>query len=146
MTSVSAGKIGPVGGITRSSGDGRGSATGQALGTIAADVAARITGELNLAVDPDGRGGKPGALRDLYGIDDIAARLAEQLGASPFEAGEINRVLNLFAAEVAARIAAIPDSGSIEEVAALLARRATEANDPRSAISLIERATSDLAA
>lgn len=146
MTSVSAGRIGSVGAVRRGGGGAGGASTRQVLDSIAADVAGRIAGELNLAVDPDGRGGKPLPAHDLYGIDETAAELAERLGATPPEAGEIARLLHLFAAEVAARVGAVPDSDSIEEIAALLARRATEASDAKSAIQLIQRATSDLAA
>lgn len=146
MTSVSAGRIGPVGGVRRDGSGNGGGATGQLLDSIAADVVGRIAGELNLAVDPDGKRGTPLAGHDLYGIDESAAALADQLGATPQEAGEITRLLHLFAAEVAARIAAVPDALSVEEIAGLLTRRMTEATNAQSAIGMIRQATSDLAA
>ncbi len=146
MTSVSASKVGAVASVGRGGGNAGGSSTHQALGAIAAEVAARISAELKLIVDPDGRRGKPLPQQDAYGVDEIASGLAAELNATPPEAGEIARLLHLFAAEVAARIGAVPDARSVEEIAALLARRVVETRTAQGAIRLIQQATADVAA
>lgn len=145
MTSVSLGKVCSVGSVGRAGGPTGGGSTQQALGAIAADVAARITAELDL-IDPDGRRKPAANAQDPYGIDEIAAGLSRELNATPPEAGEIARALHRFATEIAARMGAVPDSRSLEQIGALLAGRATDVTDARSAIALIERATADLAA
>jgi len=130
----------------RDGGGGGGATTHEALGKLAADVAGTIGAELGLAIDPDARRGPFQPVADLYGIEEIAASLAEKLRATPHEAGEIARLLHLFAASVAARVGAAPDSRTLEDIERLLAGLDATVADATGAITLIGRAVRALEA
>lgn len=146
MTSISSARAGAAAAVTRGGAGGGAGSASATLTAIATDVSATVAGELGLAaLDPDGRR-DGGSAQDFYGIEEAAERLATELQATPGEAGEIARLLHLFAAEVAARIGAIPDARSVEEIGRLVARCSEDVRDARGAILMIDRAVRELAA
>lgn len=149
MTSISRPRIGGAAPVARTGGDGgsggmRG--TQATLGALAADVAGRVAHELGLTTDADARHRDDPLPHDLYGVEAAAAELADALSASPFERGEIARLLHLFAAEVAARMGAVPGARTVEEIGRLVATLRDDAADARAAIAQIDRAVRTLAA
>jgi len=147
MTSVSGPRVGGAAAVARTgSGGNRGQSTQAALGALAADVAGRVAQELGLTTDGNARRSRDPLPNDLYGVEAAATELADALAASPSERGEILRLLHLFAGEVAARMGAVPDSRTVEEIGRLVSTLRDEAPDARRAILLIDRAVRTLAA
>jgi hypothetical protein len=100
---------------------GKGAAASTAMNGIAANVAALITAELKLAVDPDGRRKAFVAAHDLYDVEETATEMTQALGGAPADRGRATLSLQRFAQEVAALLAARPESRSLEHVARAIA-------------------------
>lgn len=146
MTSIGTRGIGGAGAVGRGAGASGGGATREAMGLLAADVAATVGAELGLAVDPDRQRRPFQPVADLYDVEAVAADLADTLRATPPQAGEIARLLHLFAAAIAARVGAAPDARTLEEVQRLLSGFNEQVTDAPGAIALIGRAVRTLEA
>ncbi len=146
-SAISSGRAGATSAVRLSgSGGGKGGA-GAAMGGLAANIAGTIAGELNIAVDPDGRR-KPGNAHDLYDVDETADSLVSELGGSGADRGRVAKALHRFAQEIAALMAARPDSRTLEQVQAAIDSATGTPSGPASVASvllMIERATTIIA-
>lgn len=139
LGATSAVRLGGVGG-------GKGGAAA-AIGGLAANIAGTIASELNIAVDPDGRR-KPGSAHDLYDVDETASTMVSDLGGSGADRGRVAKALHRFAQELAALMAARPDSRTLEQVQAAIddaAKAHSGAASVTAVVMMIEQATAAIA-
>ena len=145
MKPVSSGSVGSVNlNPPGNAAGGEGKVAQQAAGQLAGNVAGTIAHALNLGVDPDGRQRQLPTGQDAYDVEAAADALAERLGASPSERGELARTLHAFVAEVAASIGAVPDSRALTQIASVISAM-EDSRDAASAIRSIIQATDRLA-
>jgi hypothetical protein len=96
-------------------------AAAQAMTQVAGRVATAMTAELGLAsVDARDRY-TGGTASDAYGVEGIAAELADSLGGGPADRGHVARALHEFVREGATLIASRPGSPSLERLEAAIA-------------------------
>jgi hypothetical protein len=143
---VSSSRAGGVSSVRLGGPGGKGGAASAAMNGLAASVASSITAELKLAVDPDGRRKPFAPAHDLYDVEETANAVTEALGGTPADRGRVALSLHRFAQEVAALMAARPESRSLEHVArAIAATGSSEAADISSALRAIDRTSDTIA-
>lgn len=114
---------------------GGGASVTATMATLSARIAGSIAGALGRA---------PSHPAERYDIGRAADALAAALGAGPADAGRIARSLDGFASEVAALVAARPDSATVSAIGALLSAEAGNASGVDAAIGAIEGVTEKL--
>ena len=118
-------------------------AAAHAMAQVAGRVATAMTAELGLAsVDARDRytGGTAG---DAYGVEELAATLADELGGGPADRGHVARALHDFVREGATLVAARPESRSLERLESAIAEAANasgKGSDVERAIAAIDDA------
>ena len=104
LRGVGAAKGGPAG------------AAASAMSQVAGRMAQALTAEFGLAaVEPNDRF-SGGTANDAYGVEDMAAELADALGGAPADRGQVARALHNFIREGAVLVAARPESRSLEHI------------------------------
>jgi hypothetical protein len=139
---VSSSRAGGVSSVRMGGPSGKGGAASAAMSGIAANVAASITTELKLAVDPDGRRKPFQPSQDLYDVEETATTLTNVYGGGPQDRGRAVQSLSCFAQEVASLVAARPESRSLEHIQRAIATAGDrEVSDISTALHVIDRAT-----
>ena len=135
LRGVGAAKGGPAG------------AAAQAMAQVAGRVATAMTAELGLAsVDARDRY-TGGTASDSYGVEELAATLADELGGGPADQGHLARALHEFVREGATLMAARPESRSLERLESAIAAAANtngKGSDVERAIAAINDAVGRL--
>lgn len=144
MKPISSGRVAPVGINPLGGADPQTNGAQRTAGQLAGNVAGTIARALHLGVDPDGRHRSFTPAQDGYDVEAAADALAEQLGATPAERGEIARSLHAFVSEVAASLGATPDSRALTQIADIVSAM-DASSDAKSAVRCIEQATDRLA-
>jgi hypothetical protein len=141
---VSSSRAGGVSSVQLGGPGGKAGAAASTMSGVAASVAGTIAGELQLAVDPDGRR-KPGTANDLYNIEDAADTLTTSLGGTTADRGRVALALHQFAHEVASLVTARPESRSLVTVQAAIASAQNGAPSVAAALRMIDETTRAIA-
>jgi hypothetical protein len=100
---------------------GPSAAAAQAMTQVAGRVATAMTAELGLASVEARDRYTGGTASDAYGVEAVAAELADSLGGGPADRGHVARALHEFVREGATLIASRPGSQSLERLEAAIA-------------------------
>jgi hypothetical protein len=100
---------------------GPSTAAAQAMTQVAGRVATAMTAELGLASVEARDRYTGGTASDAYGVEAVAAELADSLGGGPADRGHVARALHEFVREGATLIASRPGSQSLERLEAAIA-------------------------